>query len=221
MSLSSISDIPSNRSFTKCLRKISQLASTTNCQIDLYKDTELERKVIVKKLQVEDSGSRSKEKLLNEHSMINSFNHKNIIRCYGGKFVKERSSSTNQVNERLWLEMEYAKGGDLCSKIKEHKKNGTYMAEHEIMHYFVQACLGLCQIHNKNIMHRDIKSQNMFINHKNMLKVGDFGTSRTVDQANFLTTFIGTPLYLAPEVVDMSYNLKADIWSLGVTLYEM
>ena len=119
--------------------------------------------------------------------------------------------------------MDYANGGDLCNKIKNQKKKGKYFSENQILDYFTQICLAIKHIHDRKILHRDIKSQNIFLMKNNRVKLGDFGIAKclngTFDKAK---TLIGTPYYLSPEIInDKPYDYKSDIWSLGILLYEM
>ena len=117
--------------------------------------------------------------------------------------------------------MDYADGGDLSMKIKE--QNGKFFPENKILDWFTQICLAIKHIHDRKILHRDIKSQNIFLMKNGQIKLGDFGIAKclnqTIDKAK---TYIGTPYYLSPEIINSQpYDFKSDIWSLGVLLYEM
>ncbi len=119
--------------------------------------------------------------------------------------------------------MDYANGGDLSNKIKNQRKKGKYFSENQILDYFTQICLAIKHIHDRKILHRDIKSQNIFLMKNNRVKLGDFGIAKclngTFEKAK---TLIGTPYYLSPEIInDKPYDYKSDIWSLGILLYEM
>lgn len=116
--------------------------------------------------------------------------------------------------------MDYADGGDLHTKIQFRK---NYFAESQIIDWFTQICLAIKHIHDRKIIHRDLKSQNIFLMKNNLLKLGDFGIAKclsyTIEQAQ---TIAGTPFYLSPEIVQSKpYSFKSDIWSLGILLYEM
>lgn len=107
------------------------------------------------------------------------------------------------------------------SRIKEQK--GKYFPEEQIMDWFTQICLAIKHIHDKKILHRDLKSQNIFLTKNGLIKLGDFGIAKclnfTLEKAK---TVVGTPYYLSPEIVENKpYSFKSDIWSLGVLLYEM
>jgi len=109
----------------------------------------------------------------------------------------------------------------LQTKIKEQK--GRYFSETQIIDWFTQICLAIKHIHDKKILHRDLKSQNVFLTKNGLVKLGDFGIAKclnyTLEKAK---TVVGTPYYLSPEIVEnRPYSFKSDIWSLGVLLYEM
>jgi serine/threonine protein kinase len=111
----------------------------------------------------------------------------------------------------------------LYTKIRKYAQKGRYFSEDIILSWFVQICLALKHVHDHKILHRDIKSQNIFLTKGNNVKLGDFGIAKilknTVDLAK---TCIGTPYYLSPEICENKpYNNKSDIWALGCILYEM
>lgn len=90
-------------------------------------------------------------------------------------------------------------------------------------HRFVQLCLALKHVHDRKILHRDLKSQNIFLMKNGMIKLGDFGIARVLKHTTEMArTAIGTPYYLSPEICEnQPYNNKSDIWSLGCILYEI
>jgi NIMA (never in mitosis gene a)-related kinase 1/4/5 len=116
--------------------------------------------------------------------------------------------------------MDYADGGDLQTKVQCQR---NYFPEFQIIDWFTQICLAIKYIHDRKIIHRDLKSQNIFLMRNNTIKLGDFGIAKclsyTLEQAQTIT---GTPYYLSPEIVQSKpYSFKSDIWSLGILLYEM
>lgn len=119
--------------------------------------------------------------------------------------------------------MDYADGGDLYTKINERKKIGSLWSESFILDLFVQICIALKHVHDSRILHRDLKTQNIFLTSKGEVKMGDFGISRVLQHTyDCAKTAIGTPYYLSPEICqDKPYNQRSDIWSLGCMLYEM
>ena len=123
----------------------------------------------------------------------------------------------------LCIVMDYCEGGDMFNKIAKQKEIGTLFPESQILTWFVQMAMALQHVHDRKILHRDLKTQNIFLTSKGEVKIGDFGIARvlqhTYDCAN---TAIGTPYYLSPEICqEKPYNHKSDIWSLGCILYEL
>ncbi|XP_060682968.1 serine/threonine-protein kinase Nek5-like [Hemiscyllium ocellatum] len=124
--------------------------------------------------------------------------------------------------QSLFIVMEYCDGGDLMHRI--NMQHGVYFTEEQVLDWFVQICLGLKHIHDRKILHRDIKTQNIFLCNKGVtVKLGDFGIARMLNNTMELAhTRIGTPYYLSPEIcANQPYNNKTDIWSLGCVLYEL
>ena len=103
------------------------------------------------------------------------------------------------------------------------KQMGRPLHEKVIWKYFIEMCLGLLYLHHNKILHRDIKTINMFLNKDDCIKIGDLGVAKVLNQtANMAHTVVGTPYYLSPELCEEKpYNNKSDIWSLGCVLYEM
>lgn len=117
--------------------------------------------------------------------------------------------------------MEYADGGDLYQKILGHQKNKTKFPEKQIWNIFIHICKGLKALHDMKILHRDLKSANVFLNKDGTVKLGDLNVSK-VAKVGLAHTQTGTPYYASPEVwEDKSYDFRSDIWSLGVCTYEM
>nr|XP_019607738.1 PREDICTED: serine/threonine-protein kinase Nek3 isoform X1 [Rhinolophus sinicus]XP_019607740.1 PREDICTED: serine/threonine-protein kinase Nek3 isoform X1 [Rhinolophus sinicus] len=121
----------------------------------------------------------------------------------------------------LYIVMEYCDGGDLMQKIKHQK--GKLFPEDMILNWFTQMCLGVNHIHKKHVLHRDIKSKNIFLTQNGKVKLGDFGSARLLSNPMaFACTYVGTPYYVPPEIWENTpYNNKSDIWSLGCILYEL
>ena len=117
--------------------------------------------------------------------------------------------------------MDYADGGDLAARIKGQRSRN--FSEEQILDWFTQIWLGLKHIHDRKILHRDLKAQNIFLMKSGMVKIGDLGIARILSKTNeWVKTMVGTPYYLSPEIVqNKPYNFKSDIWSLGVLLYEL
>lgn len=118
-------------------------------------------------------------------------NHPNIV-----KFIEVFKTKKG----KLCIVMDYCDGGDLQNRIKEQR--GKIFSENQIIEWFTQVCLGLKHIHDRKIIHRDLKGQNIFLNKNGILKVGDFGICKILSNTKALArTVVGTPYYLSPEVV--------------------
>ena len=121
--------------------------------------------------------------------------------------------------EDLNIVMEYCDNGDLCKFLSEQKKP---LKEDLIWKIFIKITLGLTTIHKMKILHRDLKTLNIFLKKDMEIKIGDLGVAKELNQASFASTLIGTPYYLSPEMCeDKPYNQKSDVWALGCILYEL
>lgn len=163
---------------------------------------------------LENLSDDEKKEAYIEAKILERLDHPNII-----KFIEVFRSTKPFAS--LNIVMDYADGGDLQSKIKNQKTK--QFNESQILDWFTQICLAIKHIHDKKILHRDLKSGNIFLTKDGKIKLGDFGIAKclnnTFDKAR---TLVGTPYYLSPEIVqDKPYSFKSDIWSLGILLYEM
>ena len=122
---------------------------------------------------------------------------------------------------KLNIVMQYAPNGTLHSRLQAQR--GKSLAEEKVWKFFIQSLLGLCHVHSKKIIHRDIKSLNLFFDSEDNVLVGDLGIAKVLSPNTlFARTIVGTPYYLSPELCeDKPYNEKSDVWALGVVLYEM
>ena len=171
---------------------------------------------VIKQVLIEGMDQKEKDDVLNESNILAKLDHPNIIKFYD---VFESKKPKHMIN----IVTEYADGGDLSEKIKERKNKNNNFTESEILDYFTQICLAIRHIHKKKIIHRDLKSGNIFLMKNGFVKLGDFGIAKgfqkTMDKAK---TMVGTPYYLSPEILENKpYDSKSDIWALGVLLYEM
>ncbi|EGG23873.1 putative protein serine/threonine kinase [Cavenderia fasciculata] len=172
--------------------------------------------LVMKQINVLDMSPREREDAMNEVNVLAMLDHENII-AYYDSFI---------VNGTLHILMEYANAGDIHREIKERTIKKQHFTEAEILRFFSQLCLAVQFLHQKNILHRDLKTQNIFlsiVNGKSRVKLGDMGIAKILSaDTQFARTVIGTPYYLSPEVCqDIGYDTKSDVWSLGCCLYEL
>ncbi|XP_066101218.1 serine/threonine-protein kinase Nek11 isoform X2 [Saccopteryx bilineata] len=147
-----------------------------------------------------------------EAQLLSKLDHPSIVKFYAS-FVEK---------DNFCIITEYCEGRDLDCKIKEYKEAGKTFSEGQIIEWFIQLLLGVDYMHERRILHRDLKSKNIFLKN-NLLKIGDFGVSRLLmGSCDLATTLTGTPHYMSPEALKhQGYDTKSDIWSLACILYEM
>uniref|UniRef100_A0AAY4DGV6 non-specific serine/threonine protein kinase n=1 Tax=Denticeps clupeoides TaxID=299321 RepID=A0AAY4DGV6_9TELE len=177
----------------------------------LVKSREDGRQYVIKEIGISRMSSKERQESRKEVAVLANMSHPNIVQ-YKESF--EESGC-------LYIVMDYCEGGDLFKKINSQK--GVLFQEEQILDWFVQICLALKHVHDRKILHRDIKSQNIFLTKDGTVQLGDFGIARVLNSTVELArTCIGTPYYLSPEICENKpYNNKSDIWALGCVLYEM
>ncbi|XP_065592371.1 serine/threonine-protein kinase Nek1 isoform X8 [Cyrtonyx montezumae] len=177
----------------------------------LVKDKENSQQYVIKEINISKMSNKEREESRREVAVLANMKHPNIV-LYRESFEE---------NGCLYIVMDYCEGGDLFRKINAQK--GVLFSEDQILDWFVQICLALKHIHDRKILHRDIKSQNIFLTKDGTIQLGDFGIARVLSSTVELArTCIGTPYYLSPEICqNRPYNNKSDIWALGCVLYEM
>lgn len=167
----------------------------------------------LKKVKIDDLNDKEKDNALNEVRILASISDPFII-AYKEAFFDEDSNN-------LCIIMEYAEQGDLQKKIKDCQNMKKYIPEREIWKCLIHVSKALQTLHEQEILHRDLKSANVFISKDGLFKLGDMNVSKIANKG-LVYTQTGTPYYASPEVWrDEPYDLKSDIWSLGCVLYEM
>ncbi|XP_005753654.1 TRAF2 and NCK interacting kinase b isoform X3 [Pundamilia nyererei] len=174
-------------------------------------------------IKVMDVTGDEEEEIKAEINMLKKYSHHRNIATYYGAFIKKNPPG---VDDQLWLVMEFCGAGSVTDLIKNTK--GNSLKEEWIAYICREILRGLTHLHQHKVIHRDIKGQNVLLTENAEVKLVDFGVSaqldRTVGRRN---TFIGTPYWMAPEVIacdenpDATYDFKSDLWSLGITAIEM
>uniref|UniRef100_A0A2K5DT58 non-specific serine/threonine protein kinase n=1 Tax=Aotus nancymaae TaxID=37293 RepID=A0A2K5DT58_AOTNA len=165
----------------------------------------------------------TKEEIKLEINMLKKYSHHRNIATYYGAFIKK---SPPGHDDQLWLVMEFCGAGSITDLVKNTK--GNTLKEDWIAYISREILRGLAHLHIHHVIHRDIKGQNVLLTENAEVKLVDFGVSaqldRTVGRRN---TFIGTPYWMAPEVIacdenpDATYDYRSDLWSCGITAIEM
>ncbi|CAF2699339.1 unnamed protein product [Rotaria sp. Silwood2] len=169
------------------------------------------KQLVMKEIKIAKMGKKERDDARKEVDVLAKMEHPYIV-----SYLESFEDPTS-----LYILMDYCDGGDLHSRIKAQR--GILFNEDQILDWFVQITLALKHVHDRKVLHRDIKSQNVFLTSDGSAKLGDFGISKVLNTTCELArTQIGTPYYLSPEICQQKpYNNKSDIWSLGCVLYEM
>ena len=192
------------------LSKIGEGSYSTVLKVQRIEDGNI---YALKRVKFYKLSEKEKENALNEIRILASVKNKNVI-SYKEAFFDEKDSS-------LGIVMEYADKGDLFQLITERKKTKNYFTEQEVWKIFIQLLNGLKALHDFKILHRDIKSANVFLFKGGICKLGDLNVSK-VARKGLGYTQTGTPYYASPEVwEEKPYDSKSDVWSLGCVMYEM
>ena len=178
-----------------------------------------------------------REAALQEAKLLASMRHPNIVACVES-FVDKKS-------KKLCIVQEYCAGGDVHERLRETKQRhrrgvvtkGYYPAvvgdtqitlpsglpESIAVDWFTEILLGMKHVHDRKVLHRDLKTQNVFLTADGRCRLGDFGVSKVLNGThNLASTAVGTPYYLSPEIcLNKKYDHKSDVWSLGCVLYEL
>ncbi|RYE40935.1 MAG: hypothetical protein EOP48_24315 [Sphingobacteriales bacterium] len=161
--------------------------------------------------------------------LLRELDHPNIVQ-YKECFIEEGLLITimeycegNFVSKRLNAIIKCSLEGDLKNKITKASEANEHFEEDKIFRWFEQVLSAIEYIHRNKILHRDIKTSNIFLKSDGTVKIGDFGIAKAFENTNEIAmTVIGTPYYLSPEVCENKpYTYKSDIWALGCVLYEM
>ena len=149
-----------------------------------------------------------KAKLMKEVNLLLKLRHNHVVKIY----------ETIETEKHIIIVMELCAGGDLLNYVRKRRR----LKEPYAQKIFKQIIDGLCYIHAKQIAHRDIKLDNILLDGKGNVKIGDFGVSRQITEGQVMREQCGTPAYIAPEILrNKGYGLNVDVWSAGVVLFAM
>ncbi|XP_039593313.1 serine/threonine-protein kinase Nek11 [Polypterus senegalus] len=171
-----------------------------------------EEEKVLKEISVGNLGPNDTVQAHQEAQLLSQLQHPNIVKFYSS-FLEQ---------DKFCIITEYCEGRDLDCKVEECKEAGRTFPEAQIIEWFIQLLLGVHYMHARRILHRDLKTKNVFLKN-NVIKIGDFGVSCfLMGSCDLATTFTGTPYYMSPEALShQGYDSKSDIWSLACILYEM
>ncbi|XP_014725146.1 PREDICTED: serine/threonine-protein kinase Nek4 [Sturnus vulgaris] len=181
-------------------------------EVSLARHRQDRKQYVIKKLNLRSASSRERRAAEQEAQLLSQLRHPNIVTY---------RESWQGDDGHLYIVMGFCEGGDLYHKLKEQK--GKLLPENQVVEWFVQIAMALQYLHEKHILHRDLKTQNIFLTRTNIIKVGDLGIARVLEnQYDMASTLIGTPYYMSPELFsNKPYNYKSDVWALGCCVYEM
>uniref|UniRef100_A0A3P8ZNS6 non-specific serine/threonine protein kinase n=1 Tax=Esox lucius TaxID=8010 RepID=A0A3P8ZNS6_ESOLU len=177
----------------------------------LYRRTEDNSLVVWKEVDLNCLSDKERKDVTNEISILSILQHNNII-AYFNHFMDK---------DTLLIELEYCNGGNLYDKINQQK--GELFSEEDVIWYLYQVASAVAHIHKAGILHRDIKTLNIFLTKTNLIKLGDYGLAKKLDsQFAMAETCVGTPYYMSPELCQgVKYNFKSDIWAMGCVIFEV
>ncbi|XP_030521373.1 serine/threonine-protein kinase ATG1c-like isoform X2 [Rhodamnia argentea] len=167
--------------------------------------------VAIKEIATSKLSKKLQDSLRSEIYILKRINNPNIIHLF----------DIIEAPGKIHLVLEYCKGGDLSMYINRRGRVPELIAKH----FMQQLATGLRVLHDNRLIHRDLKPQNLLLSTNDecsVLKIADFGFARLLQPRNLAETLCGSPLYMAPEIMQLQkYDAKADLWSVGAILYQL
>lgn len=194
-------------------KRLRILGTGSFSKVFLVQDGETGVHLVVKQIEATLSGPE-RERALQEVALLRVLQHPHIV-SYREAFVTRSG--------HICLIMEYAEGGDLHQFLQAQRLQAGYLLEAQVLKWFSELCEAMQFLHGLNVLHRDIKAHNIFLRSSGIVQLGDFGISTVADSQNgSVVSSVGTPNYASPERVRrQAYGASADIWSLGIVIYEL
>jgi len=177
------------------------------------------RELVLKEVDLSGMDTVQRQKAEAEAKVLNSLRHPYIVRYWESYATRD---------DRLCIIMDYCEGGDLNHYIRQQRQTSETIPEAQVLRWFTEMCIAVKHMHSRNVMHRDIKTGNIFLARREdtgrlCVKFADFGIATVLPtQESFAKTLIGTPSYLSPEICQKQpYSFASDVWALGCVLYEL
>lgn len=179
---------------------------------DVYLVKRKGRYLVLKEINLSEMERKKQEYAHQEIKLLKSLTHPYIVAYLGGGFK----------GRHLYIQMEYCSGGDLYDRITEQKGKNVFFEEKQVVNWCLRVCLALKYIHGRNILHRDIKPHNIFLTGNGVIKLGDFGLSKALEEDSVASTHLGSPAYMSPELMRGNlYDSAADMWAFGCVMFEV
>jgi len=195
---------------------ITNIGRGSSGEVFLARNNDIKKTVAIKKIVIDESRkSRSKKSVTREANIMLLLDHVHIVKCYEW-FLDNNDLMISMI-------LEFCNGGSLQERIVSTMKKQEHFSNQLVGKWTAQITSAVAYIHQQRILHRDLKSENVFLLKDDTIKLGDFGISKdlnhTLDKAS---TCVGTPCYLSPELCqDVPYSFKSDVWALGCLVYEV
>ena len=193
--------------------KIRPIGQGAAGQVTLYKNIIDGKQYALKEIDLYNMNAKDKRAAHGEVTFLKVLKGPTIIKFHEN-FIHGNS---------IFIVMSYCSKGNLDQLIQRRIQSKANFDKEQILRTLAHIVMAVMAMHNKNILHRDIKTQNIFITENGICKLGDFGISRKLNKSDEKAmTSCGTPYFMPPEVcLGKPYDGKADVWAIGVVLYEL